>query len=117
MTMRKVELPGIYVKAKPTGEYGYTLDVSIFVPAKFDIDDPKLKEPYSMAWSQSRGLPPAHPFASSIEKVKESYRISEMLFCQEPNGSFVQFKFLASNNMETKAWLEDLFGSQNITFL
>lgn len=116
MTMKKAQRLGVFAKTQPTGDYGQTLWISVYVPAVFQLGDKQSKLPYNKAWNQSRALPLDHPFYSSLEKLKEHFRVSQMLFTVKDNRSYVEFVFTASNRDATTERLEGMFGSENITF-
>lgn len=113
--MKKATQLSVSAKAQPTGEFGQTLWISLCVPADFQLDNPKSKEPYSRAWNQNRALPPEHPFYSSLEKMKKHFRIPQMLFVVKGNKSNLEFVLTAPNRDATTERLEKMLGG-NITF-
>ena len=117
--MKKMDVQqteGLTVTIRVTGEFGQLVQVCLNVPANFDMDDSASKQIYYDSWKRIRNLPVDHPLHDNVERLKEHFRMSEMILVARQESTYVCFAFITANRPTVKHKIEKVFGKDNVTF-
>lgn len=107
----------VEVDIRSFGEYLNHRQVTISLPTSFDLDDKSTTKPIYDAWSKGKKLPEDHPLRESVEELKESLKLRDLMLTDRNGETFISV--VGETNETSKPIvkkIKDIFGEDNLTF-
>lgn len=107
----------VQVNIRSFGEFLNHRKVTISLPASFDLEDKSTTKPIYEAWNKGKNVPESNPHRHSIDEVKKSLKLHEMMLTSRNGQTYIS---VIGETRETYKpivrKLNAIFGEDNLTF-